>query len=115
MTSEVVWVTNLIKELEIQVEGPTSIYCDSKAAIQIAANTVFHERTKHIEINCHFIREKIQQGLIKTVYVPSHEQLADLLTKALGRHQHEFLLSNLGVLNVLLGPSLRGIIETTTT
>jgi len=112
LTTEVIWVNNLAKELGIQIEGPISIYCDSKAAIQIAANPIFHERTKHVEIDCHFIREKIQQGLIKAVYVSSHDQLADLLTKALGRTQHEYLLSKLGVLNVFMGPSLRGSIET---
>lgn len=64
MTAKVVWVTNLFKELGVNVDRPTVIHCDSKAAIQIAANPVFHERTKHIEIDCHFIREKVQQGLI---------------------------------------------------
>lgn len=111
LTTEVVWVNNLAKELGIKIEGPVSVYCDSKAAIQIAANPAFHERTKYIEIDCHFIREKIQQGLIKTLYVSSHDQLAGLLTKALGRTQHEYLLFKLGVLNVFMGPSLRRSIE----
>ena len=59
LTAEVVWVNNLFKELGMNVHGPTIIYCDSKAAMQIATNPVFHERTKHIEIDCHFIRERL--------------------------------------------------------
>lgn len=66
LTAEVVSMTNLFNELGMNVDKPTIIHCDSKAAIQIAANPVLHERTKHIEIDCHFIREKVQQGLIET-------------------------------------------------
>lgn len=108
MTAEIVWVTNLFQELGIKLLGPASVHCDSKAAIQIAANPVFHERTKHIEIDCHFIREKIQAGLIKTNYIHTKDQQADLLTKALGRSQHELLVAKLGFLNLFNRSSLRG-------
>lgn len=73
MTAQVVWVTNLIKELGIRIQGAVLVYCDSKAAIQIVANPVFHERTKHIEIDCHFIREKVHQGLINTIYINTRD------------------------------------------
>ncbi|XP_019225026.1 PREDICTED: uncharacterized protein LOC109206644 [Nicotiana attenuata] len=56
--SELVWIIGLLKELGAQVEVPVELHCDSKTALQIAANPVYHERTKHIEIDCHFIREK---------------------------------------------------------
>ena len=59
--AEIVWLTTLMKELEAGIEIPVKVYSDSKAALQIAANPVFHERTKHIEIDCHFIRQKIQE------------------------------------------------------
>lgn len=62
-------MTNLFKELKVALHTPSTIHCDSKAIIQIVANLVFHERTKHIEIDCHFIREKIQQVLIQTSYI----------------------------------------------
>lgn len=51
-------VNRLVKELKIKLELPVRLFCDSKAALQIAANPIYHERTKHIEIDCHFIREK---------------------------------------------------------
>lgn len=110
MTAEVVWVTNLYKELGVTLIEPTLIHCDNKSALQIAANPVFHECTKHIEIDCHFIREKIQKGLIKTIYVNTKDQQADLLTKALGRTQHDSLMNKLGLLNLFNTSSLRGSI-----
>ncbi|WMV28413.1 hypothetical protein MTR67_021798 [Solanum verrucosum] len=63
--AEVVWLVGLFKELGVQVRLPVHIHSDSKSAIQIAANPVFHERTKHIDIDCHFIREKVQMGIVQ--------------------------------------------------
>nr|XP_016497728.1 PREDICTED: uncharacterized mitochondrial protein AtMg00810-like [Nicotiana tabacum] len=79
---EIVWILGLFKDIGVPVALLVTIHTDSKAAIQIAANPVFQERTKHIEIDCHFIREKIQNGLVKTEYVSTKEQLADVLQKA---------------------------------
>uniref|UniRef100_A0A0V0GS79 Putative ovule protein n=1 Tax=Solanum chacoense TaxID=4108 RepID=A0A0V0GS79_SOLCH len=79
--SELVWLLGLLKEVGAEVQLPVQVYSDSKAAIQIAANPVYHERTKHIEIDCHFIREKLQQGLITVSYISTSDQPADVLTK----------------------------------
>ena len=99
-TSEVVWITGLLKELGLGSSKPVDLYCDNKAAIQIAVNPIFHERTKHIEIDCHFIREKIQRGLLCIKYVKSSEQLADIFTKKLGVGQHEYLISKLSLIDI---------------
>lgn len=81
--AEIVWLVGLFSELGVSITLPIPLYCDSKSAMQIAANLVFHERTKHIDIDCHFIHEKVQQGLVETMYLPSAEQPVDLLTKGL--------------------------------
>lgn len=109
--AELSWLTGLFKELEVLVVQPVDLYCDSKAAIQIAVNPIFHERTKHIDIDCHFVREKLQEGLIRTHHINTKEQPADVFTKGLGKAQHHHLLSKLGVKNVFLPSSLRGSVD----
>ncbi|WMV14436.1 hypothetical protein MTR67_007821 [Solanum verrucosum] len=65
--AEIVWLIGLYKELKVELELPVKLFCDSKAALQIAANPIYQERTQHIEIERHFIRERIQEGVIQQV------------------------------------------------
>lgn len=60
------FLVGVMKEMDAFSDTPVKLHCDGKAAIQISANTIFHEETKHFEINCHFVREKIEDGLIQT-------------------------------------------------
>ncbi|XP_019457518.1 PREDICTED: uncharacterized protein LOC109357919 [Lupinus angustifolius] len=83
-TCELTWLTYLLEDLQYSFSMPAIMFCDNQSAIYIANNPVFHERTKHIELDCHIVREKCTQGKIKLLPVPSHLQLADALTKPLG-------------------------------
>lgn len=97
---EIVWLLGLFSELGVFIVKPVTLFCDSKATMQIVANLIFHELTKHIEIYCHFIRERIKKGLLTTQYVSIKDQQTDLLTKGLTSGHHHFLLGKLGVLNI---------------
>lgn len=94
---EVMWLKQLLKDLGIKHLPTSPIHCDNQAALAISANPVHHEKTKHVDIDCHFIRDKATEGRIKPTYIPSSHQLADVLTKQLSVSQHQSLLSKLGV------------------
>ncbi|GKA81561.1 ribonuclease H-like domain-containing protein [Tanacetum coccineum] len=100
VTSEVVWILKVLKELEWDQVLHVNLFCDSQAAIKIAANPVFHERTKHLEIDLHFIRDKILAEVIKTQKIGTTVQPADIFTKGLDKLQHENLVSKLGLIDV---------------
>ncbi|KAL2248343.1 UNVERIFIED_CONTAM: Retrovirus-related Pol polyprotein from transposon RE1 [Sesamum indicum] len=95
---EIIWVNNLLKDLQIQVQTPIPFYCDNKAALHITENPVFHERTKHVEIDCHVVRDKYKEGLISPTYLASKEQIADLFTKDLTGKTFSHLYSKLGLI-----------------
>ncbi|XP_019255062.1 PREDICTED: uncharacterized protein LOC109233640 [Nicotiana attenuata] len=97
VVGELVWVQRLLEELTVPCTDPIQVFCDSQAAIHIAKNPVFQERTKHIEVDCHFVRDKLHDGLITLHHISTHDQLADILTKALTGIKHSDLLHKLAV------------------
>lgn len=98
---ELVWLKTLLTDLGSSCTTPMTLFCDNQAAMHIAANPVFHERTKHIEVDCHYIRQQVQLKLINTHYVRTSDQLAEVFTKTLPSLQFQRLLSKLGSINLL--------------
>jgi hypothetical protein len=109
-TSELIWIKQLLKDMGIEYDQPIKMYCDNNSARHIASNPVFHERTKHIEVDCHYVREKVQAKEITTPFVRSKEQLADVFTKGLDPTHFEDITSKLGLYDIYV-PSLRGSVE----
>ena len=99
--SEVVWLRGLLAEIGFPQSHPTPLHGDNTNAIQIATNPVFHERTKHIEVHCHYMREAVYKEVITLLYVSSDLQIADAFTKSMARLRHQFLVGKL----MLLDPS----------
>uniref|UniRef100_A0ACD5WTY3 Uncharacterized protein n=1 Tax=Avena sativa TaxID=4498 RepID=A0ACD5WTY3_AVESA len=96
-----VWLSRLLSELVEEKEGkPATIFVDNKSAIQLSKNPVFHDRSKHIEVRFHFIRESIEQGKVEIDYISTDDQLADILTKSLGRVRFQDLRTRIGVTDV---------------
>ncbi|CAN0843508.1 Retrovirus-related Pol polyprotein from transposon RE1 [Linum grandiflorum] len=82
---EGVWLKRVLRELKMEETGSVTLLCDSRAALSIVKNPVHHDRTKHVELDRHFITEKVTSNEFEMVYVPSKLQIADILTKPLPR------------------------------
>ena len=97
---EMVWIHSLLTNLGVTTSIPMPMQCDNQAVIFIASNPTFHERTKHIEIDCHYIRDKVLSGIISTPHVSSSSQLADIFTKSLAGVSYDSFCSKLGMFDL---------------
>ncbi|GJS33130.1 homogeneously-staining region [Tanacetum coccineum] len=93
VTCELSWIKCLFKDLGIMLNSPTTIYRDNASGIALVSNPVQHARIKHIEIYCHFVRDKIKQGLVIPTFISTRHQLTDVLTKGLSKAPHYQCLS----------------------
>ena len=97
---ELLWIRNLMQDLHIKQVSPMKLYCDNKASCDIAHNPVQHDRTKHVEVDRHFIKEKLEEKLIEVPHVRSQDQLADVLTKAVSNQAFNDCLDKLGMSDI---------------
>ena len=99
-TCELIWLKHLLQELRFGKDEQVKLICDNQAALHISSNPVFHERIKHIEVDCHFIREKIASGCISTSFVNSNDQLEDIFTKSLRGPRIKYICDKLGAFDL---------------
>jgi hypothetical protein len=98
--TQAVWLTRLLGELMGRKAECVELMMDSKSALALSKNPVFHEWSKHIELRYHFIRDCIEKGFIDADYINTKDQLANILTKALGRAKFLELRSRIGMIQV---------------
>ncbi|KAL9238891.1 hypothetical protein vseg_013261 [Gypsophila vaccaria] len=95
--AEMTWLRNLFSEIRLVTTTTPTIFCDNNGATSLSANPVFHSRMKHLALDYHFIREKVQSGELRVARVANDDQLADVLTKPLARQRLTLLLSKIGL------------------
>ena len=108
-TSELIWIRSFLASLGI-FPGPMTLYCDSQAALHVARNPVFHKWTKHIEIDSHFVWEKLEAGILRLADVGTTQQPANILTKALSTGKFQYLKGKLAILD-LHAPTWEGVLR----
>lgn len=98
---QAIWLRNVLMQIVNEAIDPVVIYIDNKSAIDLAKNPMFHGRSKHIDIRYHFIRECVERGEIVVKHIPSENQRADALTKALFAVKFDRMRKLLGMKNLL--------------
>jgi hypothetical protein len=96
--AECIWLQQLLGELQCSVSKATVVFCDNVSAVYMSANLVHHKRTKHIELDMHFVRERVQLGQLRVLHVPTAEQFTDIMTKGLPTASFESFRSSLCVI-----------------
>ena len=96
-SKEAVWLRKLLADLSGHQVDVTVIFCDNQSCIKLSENSVFHDRSKHIDMKYHYIRDIVQKGVIKLQYISTDEQVADIFTKPLARVKFAYFRERLGV------------------
>jgi histone deacetylase 1/2 len=107
-TAEIIWVESLLKELGVKRKQTSCLWCDNMGATYLSANPVFHARTKHIEIDFYFVRDRVGKRLLEIRFIPSQDQVADGFTKALAARQLEEFKHNLNLKRVVIEEGCEG-------
>ena len=91
------WLSSLLSELQVPASRIIEIWCDNLSTVHLAANPILHARTKHVELDLYFVREKVAQKLVEVKHIPTHAQVADILTKAISSTKFPHFRSKLTV------------------
>jgi hypothetical protein len=110
-TRELQWLCFLLHDLKQAPSRLPVLYCDNQSPLHISANPVFHERTKHLDIDCHLVREKLQAGVMRLLPITSQHQTADMFTKASGPRQFHDCMLKLGMIDIYQPPVCEGGIK----
>jgi hypothetical protein len=94
---ELIWLQHLLRDIGMSKYAPTILRCDNQGAISLARNPSHHAKTKHVDVQLHFIRDHIEKGTIRVEYCPTEDMLADIMTKGLARDRHVKLLKLMGM------------------
>lgn len=97
---ELQWISYLAHDIFLLIPTPILLWCDNQVALHIVAILIFHERTKHLKIDCHLVRNNFKEGFLLPRHISFCNQLTDVLTKALGPSQFRLLLSKLGLFDL---------------
>jgi hypothetical protein len=97
---KLIWFRSLLTEINFPPDSAMNLFCDNKAAINISHNPIQHDRTKHVEVDRHFIKQNLEERIIQSPFVKSEDQLADILTKAVSSKDFYNSLNKLGVRDI---------------
>lgn len=98
-TTEIIWLQVLLRELGVVLPRPPVLWCDNTGATYLTANPIFYRRMKHVEVDYHFVRERVASGQLDVRLISSKDQLADIMTKALPGPAFRHICSNLNLIS----------------
>ena len=106
--TELTWIQSMLRDITFHSTKTPNLWCDNIGATYLSINPIFHARTKHFEVDFHFVRDKVQKNEVKVQFICSKDQLADILTKPLSKMRHQTLMQHLTIRHVPTTHKLRG-------
>ncbi|KAL0381418.1 UNVERIFIED_CONTAM: hypothetical protein Sangu_0206100 [Sesamum angustifolium] len=108
---ELKWISYLLQDFGVSCSLSIALFCDNKATLHITTNPMFHKLTKHIEIDCHVVRDAYKDGFVSPTHVRGTAQIADMFTKAFPPKSFASLVSKLGLVSLDPSPTCGGAVK----